>query len=159
MYRALGAREAPSLSPSVGVREAEDSELRPRSDPMGEIGAALVLSGAAAARVDNLAVPLDYWRMAALNAALSLNRPVETMANGGTVFAALRDWPAGDEEKRKDRRALRTSAETPLGRGFQLWHSPCRRHAPCAEPEPAKGPIRPKHVSVGILLRTSAGPI
>lgn len=106
--RCAGGTLLASRYPS-GMHETEDPELRPRPYLVDEIRAALLLTGAAAARIDDLDVPVDYWRMAALKAALLLDRPVETMSSGGTVYAALRDWPADDEENRKDRRALRAS--------------------------------------------------
>lgn len=51
------------------------------------------------------------WRSAARRAAHQLKRPVETVAGDGGAWAALRDWPATEDEQTKHRQQMRRAVE------------------------------------------------
>jgi len=80
---------------------------KPGSSPVSELTeqlrASLSLTGVASAHVDDLDMAPDAWLQAARAAAFQLGRPVHATTVAGTVYAALRDWPATDEEAARER--------------------------------------------------------
>ena len=52
-------------------------------------------------KLSELTVTASQWRQAARRAARQLGRPIQTGANLSSVWAALRDWPATETERRR----------------------------------------------------------
>lgn len=93
------------------MREIVDITPPEPHNLVAELRAELALTGSATAHIDDLAVAVDAWRKAARAAVRALGRPVEIVAAGGSVHAALRDWPANDEETAKDRAGMRAAID------------------------------------------------
>lgn len=76
---------------------------------VAELAKALAETGSAVAQVSAIKASPEDWRRAARKAARTLRRPVETLAGGGVLVAALRDWPR-DEREEADMRARQRAA-------------------------------------------------